>query len=91
MTIAIDPTIFKTLRKARKIGRPKLAKLVGLTERQIMRLESTKKAQEVSPLTVERFSAAMQVPAGVLTGELPLVEEDLQQAVKPTCTSGCCG
>ncbi len=39
-TLTIDAARLKTVRKARKIGRPKLAKLVGLTERQLAKLET---------------------------------------------------
>ncbi len=43
-TLTIDPLRLKTVRKARKLGRPKLAKLVSLTERQLTKLETAKTA-----------------------------------------------
>ncbi len=41
-TLTIDPQRLKTVRKARKLGRPKLAKLVSLTERQLTKLAIAK-------------------------------------------------
>ncbi len=91
MNTAIDPTVLKTLRKARKIGRPKLAKISGLTERQLMRIEGGDIQTPLAPATGERLSDALQVPFAVLTGELELIDADLQPAKKSSCTSGCCG
>lgn len=88
----IDAERLKTIRKARKIGRPKLAKLSGLTERKVAKLEASAGQQETLPeVTIERLSHALQIPALVLTGDLPMDESDLQAATKSSCTSGCCG
>lgn len=92
MTVhTIDPERLKTLRKARKIGRPKLAKLSGLTERQLAKLEaSSDRGAALPDAVLGRLSTALQIPALALTGELPLIDTDLQPAAKPTCASGCC-
>ncbi|MBE1291004.1 MAG: XRE family transcriptional regulator [Rhodobacteraceae bacterium] len=87
-TLTIDPQRIKTVRKARKLGRPKLAKLVSLTERQLTKLETVKTATLPEP-AVLRLATALQIPTQALTGELPLIEDDLKP--KSTCTSGCCG
>ncbi|TCL09347.1 hypothetical protein BXY66_1392 [Shimia isoporae] len=89
--LSIDASRLKTLRKARKIGRPKLAKLSGLTERQLAKLESSSGFTPLPEPTVAKLSAALQIPTPALTGELPLIDDDLQPAQKSTCTSGCCG
>ncbi len=82
----------KTVRKARKIGRPKLAKLAGLTERQIARLEGAGSMNVAVPQdTVVRIAAVLQVPAETLTGQLELIDSDLVPASETKCTSGCCG
>ncbi|MCP4821767.1 MAG: helix-turn-helix transcriptional regulator [Shimia sp.] len=89
-TLTIDAARLKTVRKARKIGRPKLAKLVGLTERQLAKLETGTTAP-LAEATLDRLSSALSIPVPALTGDLPLIGEDLQPAQKSTCTSGCCG
>lgn len=90
--LILDAENLKTVRKARKIGRPKLAKMVGLTERQIARLEGSGGAQaNVSDAAMDRIAAALQVPLGTLTGHLDLIDGDLVPASEKTCTSGCCG
>ncbi|MCG7492694.1 helix-turn-helix transcriptional regulator [Thalassobius sp. Cn5-15] len=91
-TLTIDPQRLKTLRKARKLGRPKLAKLVGMTERQITKLETAVAgpATAMAEPAADRLAAALHIPTLVLTGELALIDEDLQQ-VQNSCTSGCCG
>jgi len=90
--LLIDANTLKTVRKARKIGRPKLAKMAGLTERQIARLEGAGAMGGTFPSdTVLRVAAALQVPAETLTGELDLIDDDLVPASEKQCTSGCCG
>ena len=86
-SMQVDCKRVKTIRKARKIGRPKLAKLIGLTERQVAKLE-LRETQALPDTTVERLSVALQVPVLTLTGEFPVIETDLQPA--STCTKGCC-
>lgn len=90
--VVIDASTLKTVRKARKIGRPKLAKLAGLTERQIARLEGAGSSTGTLPSdTVLRLAGALQVPAETLTGDLALIDDDLVPASEKKCTSGCCG
>lgn len=88
--ITIDPTRLKTIRTSRKIGRPKLAKLTGLTERQITKFESAS-APQLSAAALHRLAEALQTPAPTLTGEFPLTEDDLTPASATKCTNGCCG
>lgn len=80
----------KTIRKARKIGRSKLAKLTGLTERQLTKIETAGTAP-LPEVTVGRLAAALGVPTPTLTGHLQMIDDDLQQEQKSSCTSGCCG
>ena len=87
--IAVEPVRIKTIRKARKIGRPKLAKLAGLSERQLAKLE-TSTATTLDASLLERLSHALQVPLPTLTGEFEMVEDDLKPASTQKCTSGCC-
>lgn len=86
--IAIEPDRLKTIRRARKIGRPKLGKLAGMSERQVARLEAGGLVLSVAQL--ERVAQALDVLPMVLTGELAVSEDDLVQSA-PKCTSGCCG
>lgn len=88
--IAFDAARLKTIRKARKIGRPKLAKLTGVTERQLTKLE-TAKAPLLEESLLVRMSDALHVPLPTLTGQFPLAAEDLEPVAAKTCTSGCCG
>jgi len=89
-SLAIDAARLKTIRKARKIGRPKLAKLVGLTERQVTKIE-TSGAVQLDTAIAERLSEALQVPLPTLTGDFEISAEDLAPASAQKCTSGCCG
>ena len=79
----------KAIRVARKIGRPKLAKQVGITERQLAKIEKSETAK-LSRNAVSRLSAALQISSMTLTGEFPVVESDLHPIEKPKCTTGCC-
>ncbi len=90
--LTIRPEILKTVRKARKLGRSRLARLSGLTERQISRLEgATPIKSGLQSDTILRVATALNVPAGVLAGTIPLNDDDLSPASKVTCTNGCCG
>ncbi|MBT0956545.1 helix-turn-helix transcriptional regulator [Alphaproteobacteria bacterium KMM 3653] len=80
----------KAIRLGRKIGRPKLAKLTGLTERRLAKIE-TEATFALPRSTVAKLSGALQVPELTLTGELPVTEEDLNPVQNTQCTSGCCG
>ena len=79
----------KAIRKGRKIGRPKLARQIGMTERQLIKLETSTTAM-LSEGVVSRISETLQIPSMTLTGEFPLNEGDLQPVLNPKCTSGCC-
>lgn len=81
-------TRVKTVRKARKIGRPRLAKLTGLSERQLAKIE-TGDGAEISDDTVLRISDALRIPALALTGDFDLTEADLQP-VQHGKGCGCC-
>ncbi len=83
------PDRIKTIRKARKIGRTRLAKMTGLTERTLTKLETAKSA-EMTPDALDHLAHALQITPFVLTGELPLSYSDLEPASAHTCTSGCC-
>ena len=88
--LTIDTDRLKTIRKARKIGRPKLAKLSGVTERKLAKIEAGQ--QSILPeALVLKLSDALKVPSPTLTGQFPLTEDDLKQDSGSTCTSGCCG
>ncbi|MBO9402723.1 helix-turn-helix transcriptional regulator [Shimia sp. R9_1] len=87
--LTIDPQRLKSVRKARKLGRPKLAKLTSLTERQLTKLETASKGAALPETTVIRIAGALGIPALALTGELPLIEDDLQPAAK-TSSCSCC-
>ncbi|MCT4553207.1 MAG: helix-turn-helix domain-containing protein [Pelagimonas sp.] len=91
-SVQIDADRLKTLRKARKLGRPKLAKLAGLTERQITRLESGAEAKGALPdATLARLALVLQVPEEALSGVLPLSEADLGPIPASTGSScSCC-
>ena len=79
----------KAIRKGRKMGRPKLAKLSGLTERKLAKIEA--ETSSILPQsTVAKLSDVLQVPEATLTGDFPLTEEDLKPLAKSQCTSGCC-
>jgi len=89
-TLTIDPATLKSLRKARKLGRPRLAREAGVTERHIARLEGVGPAQgAITPDLVMRLSAVLQVSADVLMGDQPLHEIDLAPRAKSSCS--CCG
>ena len=79
----------KSIRVARKIGRPKLAKQVGISERQLAKIEQSETAK-LSKNTISRLSEALQISTMTLTGEFPVAESDLQPIKKPKCTTGCC-
>ncbi len=88
-TQTIDATRVKALRTSRKIGRPKLAKMTGLSERQIAKLEATKGIATVPTVAVERLAHALQITPLVLTGDLEMTQDDLAPA-KPASSCSCC-
>ena len=85
---AILPERLKTVRKARKIGRTKLAKMSGMTECALTKLE-TGKENSLAAASLEQLADALQITPFVLTGELALSDSDMKPA--STCKSGCCG
>ncbi len=88
----IDSTRLKTIRKGRKIGRPKLAKLSGISERNLARIESGATTNlQLNTDDVAKLAAALNVPVEVLTGEFDVEASDFEPVQKSTCTSGCCG
>lgn len=87
-TLALDTARIKTIRKARKIGRPKLAKLIGLTERQVTKMETSSAQTALEHGTALRLAMALDVPLPTLTGEFDLAESDLQPAPQKSCS--CC-
>ena len=84
---AILPDRLKTIRKARKIGRPNLAKLAGLTERQLAKLE-TNTGLGLPGASLLRLADALNTTPLALTGELDLIDDDLKPA--SSCRKGCC-
>ena len=88
--IEIQSDRIKTIRTGRKIGRPKLAKLLGLTERKLAKLETEKRAT-LPQAVVAKLSAVLDVPEATLTGEFTVTQNDVRPVEKSTCTSGCCG
>ncbi|MCV6593271.1 MAG: helix-turn-helix domain-containing protein [Silicimonas sp.] len=86
--IALDAARVKMIRTARKIGRGKLAKLAGLTERQVARLE-TSTAPRLDEPVLHRLAEALQVPAPTLTGAFDITAEDLEPVAAKSCS--CCG
>ena len=79
----------KSIRVARKIGRPKLAKQVGISERQLAKIEKSETAK-LSSNKVSRLSEALQITTMTLTGEYAVSESDLEPIKKPKSTTGCC-
>ncbi|MEP2640429.1 helix-turn-helix transcriptional regulator [Roseobacter sp.] len=88
--VEIKSDRLKAIRKGRKIGRPKLAKLSGLTERKLAKIEADTTFM-VPQSTVAKLSDALHVPEPTLTGVFPLSQDDLNPIEAPQCTSGCCG
>ncbi|MEP1767657.1 MAG: XRE family transcriptional regulator [Sulfitobacter sp.] len=88
--INIQSDRLKTIRKGRKMGRPKLAKLAGLTERKLAKIEA-EAVILLDQATVVKLASALQVPELTLTGDFPMSQADLNPVEKTQCTSGCCG
>ncbi|MDB6178232.1 helix-turn-helix transcriptional regulator [Paracoccus sp. Z330] len=88
--IAIEPGRITEIRKARGIGRPKLAKMASLTERQISRLEGALPMKgEFTQDMLLRLAAALHVRPEVLTDTGPLTDADFD-AVPQGKSCGCC-
>ena len=67
----IEPERLQSLRRKRNLSRARLAKLSGVSERTIQRLESSRQG-DVTPrkVTLDRLAKAFQVEPKVLSGEL---------------------
>lgn len=89
LEIEIKTEQLKAIRVARKIGRPKLAKLVGISERNLTKIEKSETAT-LTQSTISKLSHALQISSMTLTGEFPVAENDLKPIQKPTCKTGCC-
>lgn len=91
--IAIDPERLNRVRRARKFGRPQLAKAAGLTERVVARLEGAAPMTGTLPHDLLcRISAVLQVAPEILSGKAPLAEADLLPLERASaCRTGCCG
>ncbi len=76
------------LRRVRGIGRTKLAKLAGLTERQIARLEGALPMKgDLTADVALRLAAALQVEPETLLGDKALTDMDL---ARPARSCSCC-
>ncbi|RYH02539.1 XRE family transcriptional regulator [Salipiger sp. IMCC34102] len=88
--ISIEPKRLNQIRRARGLGRPRLAKLSGLTERQIARLEGAISSNDgCTEDVLVRLASALQVQPDTLTGSEPLTTEDIPLA-RPSRGCGCC-
>jgi len=78
------------LRRARGFGRSKLAKISGLTERQVSRLEGALPWRgTLTSDMILRLAAALQVQPEILVGDQPLTELDRAAAPKASSCSCC--
>jgi len=88
--LTIPPERVQELRRARGFTRSKLAKLSGLTERQVARLEGALPWKgELNSAVMLRVAAALQVQPETLLGDQPLNEFDLATAPKASGCSCC--
>ncbi|WP_435171685.1 helix-turn-helix transcriptional regulator [Falsirhodobacter sp. 1013] len=87
---SIQPERLNQIRRARGLGRPRLAKLSGLTERQIARLEGAVPARDTcTEDTVLRLASALQVRPEALTSSTPITSEDFLVVPQARCCSRC--
>lgn len=86
----IQPKRLTEICKARSVGRPRLAKFSGLTERQIARLAGAIPSDGThSEDTFLRLASALQVRPETLTGTEPLTSEDFLIIPQSRCCSRC--
>ncbi|MFW2587024.1 helix-turn-helix domain-containing protein [Sagittula sp. SSi028] len=86
---AISPERLTEIRKLRGIGRPKLAKLSGLSERQLSRLEGALPMKDApTPEMLTKLSAALRVRAAAFSGDAPLTDDDFDFSHGTSCS--CC-
>lgn len=87
---SIQPDRLNQIRRARGLGRPRLAKLSGLTERQIARLEGAIVSNEkCTDDTILRLASALQVRPEALTSLAPVTSEDFLVVPQSRCCSRC--
>ena len=90
MMFTIQPKRLTEIRKARGVGRPRLAKLSGLTERQIARLEGAIPSKGIDTEdTILRLASALQVRPETLTSTEALTSEDFLVVPQSRCCSRC--
>ena len=89
MMFTIQPKRLTEIRKARGVGRPRLAKLSGLTERQIARLEGAIPSKGIDTEdTILRLASALQVRPETLMSTEALTSEDFL-VPQSRCCSRC--
>ena len=80
----IDPNRLRTLRQRKKLSRPDLERISGITVRTIQRLENEPdECKTTREDTVIRLAKALEIEPGVLAGELPLPEPNEAPASEP--------
>lgn len=90
MMFTIQPKRLTEIRKARGVGRPRLAKLSGLTERQIARLEGAIPSKGIhTEDTILRLASALQVRPETLMSTEALTSEDFLVVPQSRCCSRC--
>lgn len=89
----IDAATLKSVRKARKVSRPRLARLAGMSERQVARLEGAGPVMAAAtPDVTLRIAEALRVDPSALSGSVGVGDQDIQPMSQTTCGSGCgCG
>ena len=82
--VKIDPDRLRTLRQRKKLSRPELERVSGITVRTIQRLENEPdECKTTRDDTVIRLANALDVGPGVLTGELDMPDADEAQVAEP--------
>ena len=90
MMFTIQPKRLTEIRKARGVGRPRLAKLSGLTERQIARLEGAIPSKGIDTEdTILRLASALQVRPETQMSTEALTSEDFLVVPQSRCCSRC--
>ena len=80
----VDSDRLRTIRQRKKLSRPDLERVSGITVRTIQRLENDPdECKSTREDTVMRLAKALEVEPGVFTGELPLPELDEAPASEP--------
>ena len=80
----IDPDCLHSLRQKKGLTRPQLATRSGVTVRTIQRLENEpKRCKKTHEHTLNNLAKALGVEPGVLTGELPPPQSDMEPAPGP--------